>query len=86
MSETPIPVEEATSLVIPGEWHDVIQMYSPIGPWKWAAPILAIVSDSGKWSHWPDNSSRYGPYEFRVARSAIENLYEAGYALVKVDG
>lgn len=81
---TPLTEEEATSLEIPGEWDPVLEMYSPGGAWKWAEPIHAAASDSAKWSHWPDSSPRQGPFELRVAQSAIENLYANGYALVRV--
>lgn len=80
----PIPVEDATSLVIPGEWDDVLHGYTGSGPWQWADPILAIASDSWKWRDWPEHSAKHGPFSFRVGQSAIENLYRSGYALVKV--
>lgn len=87
MSDTPTPLtrDEATSLEIPGEWDPVLGMYTPGGAWRWADPIHAGQSDSAKWRQWPDMDHRDGPYSLRVARDVIDRLYEAGYALVKLD-
>lgn len=80
LAEAPQPkvltVEEATSLVIP-EGH---------GPWQWAEPIQAIIADSWKWRSWPDHHPEEGPWGFRVAQSAIQNLYRYGpFAVVVVE-
>lgn len=69
----PIPLDEATSVVRPER-----------GPWVWSEPIRAISCDSWKWVEWPSFHPDHGPYEDRVARSAIENLYAAGYAIVRL--
>jgi hypothetical protein len=84
MSDTPIPLEQATSLVRPGTYNREFGLWENGGPWTWADPIQAIVSDSYKWRSWADLDAEWGPYENRVAQSAIENLYRCGYALVKV--
>lgn len=69
----PIPVEQATAVDRPDS-----------GPWTWADPIGAIVSDSYKWRSFGGYDTEWGPAENRIAQSAIENLYRCGYALVKV--
>ncbi len=80
----PIPVEDATRVVIPGTYNRRFQMWEDGGPWEWADPIQAIVSDSWKWRNWVEFDPEHGPCHNRIARSAIENLYRCGYALVKV--
>lgn len=71
-----IPLAEAISLEKPDptRW----------GAWVWGLPVCAIISDSWKWREWPAHDAELGPWEFRVAQSAIENLYARGYALVKL--
>jgi hypothetical protein len=56
-TQTPIPVEEATSLDIPGEWDDILHVYTG-GAWTWADPIYAGASDSMKWRTWADFDNR----------------------------
>lgn len=52
------------------------------GAWTWAPAIEAAVSDSWNWSLFPENHFEHGPREWRIARSAIENLYRSGFAVV----
>lgn len=80
----PIPVEQATAVDRPGTYNPEFGLWENSGPWTWADPIQAIVSDSYKWRRWPEINPEMGPYENRVAQSAIANLYRCGYALVKV--
>lgn len=80
----PLTVEEASSVVRPGTYNAKFGLWEDGGPWMWADPVQSIVSDSYKWRTWADDDSEMGPFEFRVAQSAIENLYRCGYALVKV--
>ena len=80
----PIPVEDATSLVIPGEWNPTARTYLPGGTWKWADPILSGASDSIEWRQLPAWDPQHGHSENRITRSVITNLYRCGYALVKI--
>jgi hypothetical protein len=70
-----IPVEEATHVERPNG-H----------PWVWPEPARAISCDSGGWSTWPRFHPEHGPIEDRIAVAAIENLYRAGFVLVKLPG
>lgn len=80
----PIPVEDATSLVIPGEWSHEHQVYVNGGAWQWADPILAGSSNAAEWDRMPNWHPRHGFRDQRISRSVIAQLYAAGYALVKV--
>jgi hypothetical protein len=79
-----LTVEEATAVERPGTYIPEFGLWENSGPWTWADPVLSIVSDSWKWRRWGESDPQWGPYEHRVAQSAIENLYRCGYALVKV--
>jgi hypothetical protein len=80
----PIPVEDATSLVIPGTYNPRFQLWENGGPWEWADPILSGASDSAKWETFPSWDPQHGHQENRISRDVITQLYVCGYALVKV--
>lgn len=72
-----------------GDGHDSVRVLSVAeaathteperGPWEWSWPVQAIVADSAKWDRFGD------PKKFRIAESAIENLYAAGYVVADLD-
>ena len=80
----PIPVEDATSLVIPGEWNSTAQTYLPGGTWQWADPILTGASNAAEWKTFPYWHPRYGHADNRTVQNVITQLYAGGYALAKV--
>lgn len=58
----------------------------PLGAaWTWSGAIRAVVSDSYKWRHYAENDPDLGPINFRIAQSALQNLYRCGFGLVKLE-
>jgi hypothetical protein len=69
----PIPVEDATAVG-----------HLPGGSLVCADPILAGSTNCSEWNSFPEWDPQLGHQANRISAAVIENLYRAGYALVKV--
>jgi hypothetical protein len=69
----PIPVEDATAVG-----------HLPGGSLVCADPILAGSTGCSEWKSFPEWDPQLGHQANRISAAVIENLYRAGYALVKV--